>query len=249
MLEPKKVFSIERKRLGTQPRTMALGVPSNSQGTQGLATTQDLQKIMDFMVSLEKKIETTSTLSAADQKKYDEHLAKINNIEGEVAEISGKIRATKAEIAALRHPLATDDKFDSATSELGAIVQQTESATENIMDAAERIEDATSELMTRKLDVSANAIVGEIIDEVTKVYEACNFQDLTGQRITKVVKVLNFIEERVDNMMSAWDIKEFETMPLPPEVVQKDGDLDLHGPAEASVDNNISQDEIDRLFD
>lgn len=51
---------------------------------------------------------------------------------------------------------------------------------------------------------------------IVRIFEACNFQDLTGQRITKVVRALSFIEERVDAMMGVWHKREFETMPLPP---------------------------------
>jgi chemotaxis protein CheZ len=30
-----------------------------------------------------------------------------------------------------------------------------------------------------------------------KIFEACNFQDLTGQRMTKVIAVLTLVEEKV----------------------------------------------------
>ena len=76
-----------------------------------------------------------------------------------------------------------------------------------------------------------------------------NFQDLTGQRITKVVRALTFIEERVDAMMGVWHRKEFETMPLPPGTAHRDGNLELHGPNDANPKTGmISQDDIDKLF-
>ena len=37
-----------------------------------------------------------------------------------------------------------------------------------------------------------------------KIFEACNFQDLTGQRITKVVGTLKFIETHIVRMMEIW---------------------------------------------
>jgi chemotaxis protein CheZ len=82
-----------------------------------------------------------------------------------------------------------------------------------------------------------------------KIFEACNFQDLTGQRITKVVRALSFIEERVEAMMGVWNKREFETMPLPPGMAAKDGDLDLHGPNKVDQSKGmISQADIDALF-
>jgi chemotaxis protein CheZ len=40
---------------------------------------------------------------------------------------------------------------------------------------------------------------------VTSIYEACSFQDITGQRITKVVRMLKSIETRVDALVAAFD--------------------------------------------
>jgi chemotaxis protein CheZ len=172
---------------------------------------------------------------------------KIEEIRTEIADIAGRIQATKVEIAALRHPLSNDDKFEAASAELSQIVRQTESATEGIMSNAEKIEEVLADLMSVTTDEYANSRLGEIADFITAIYESCNFQDLTGQRITKVIKVLNYIEERVDAMMETWDIREFQTMPLPKDITRKDEDLTLSGPMQEG--EAISQDEIDAMFD
>jgi chemotaxis protein CheZ len=174
-----------------------------------------------------------------------DHL-EIERIQTEISDIAGRIRATKAEMAALRHPLAEEDRFRAASQELSEVVRQTEGATHQIMSAAEEIEDIVGQLKASAESAHAREKVGEITDVLVRIYEACNFQDLTGQRITKVVTALSFIEERVEAMMSVWNKKEFETMPLPPSTTKKDGDLDLHGPASSS--ETISQDDIDKLF-
>ena len=41
-------------------------------------------------------------------------------------------------------------------------------------------------------------------DAVTRIYEACSFQDITGQRITKVVTTLKVIEEKVAHIISTF---------------------------------------------
>ena len=80
--------------------------------------------------------------------------------------------------------------------ELDAIVGATERATNDILDAAEKLENLAGELPPE---------VGQGLTEATTmIYEACNFQDITGQRITKVVKALKHIEEKVEALVDAF---------------------------------------------
>jgi len=172
----------------------------------------------------------------------------IEQIQVEIADISGRIKATKVEMAAIRHPLAGEDKFQQASQELNAVVSATEDATNTIMACAEELEEVVHELKSSLPEGYHNDRVNDMNDIIVRIYEACNFQDLTGQRITKVVRALTFIEERVEAMMSHWNKREFEAMPLPPSVTKKDEDLELHGPSEEEVPGNISQADIDALF-
>lgn len=172
----------------------------------------------------------------------------IDQIQTEIADISGRIKATKVEMAALRHPLAGEDKFQQASEELTAVVSATEAATNTIMACAEELEEVVQELRASMPEGYQADRVNDMQEVIVRIYEACNFQDLTGQRITKVVRALSFIEERVDAMMGVWNRREFEAMPLPPSVTKKDGDLDLHGPSAEEVPGNISQSDIDALF-
>lgn len=171
----------------------------------------------------------------------------IEKIQLEVADIAGRIKATKVEIAALRHPLAAEDKFQEASQQLSAVVQSTEAATNAIISAAEEIEDIVSEVRSQLPEGYQNSRLKDLNDVILRIFEACNFQDLTGQRITKVVQALSFIEERVEGMMSVWHAKEFEALPLPPSIAKKDEHLELHGPAHAK--DTVSQADIDALFD
>lgn len=176
--------------------------------------------------------------------------AEIEKIQLEIFDISGRIKATKAEMAALRHPLANEDKFQQASEELSQVVSATEGATNTIMAAAEEIEEVIGELKAQLPEGYQSSRVNDISEMIVRIYEACNFQDLTGQRITKVVRALSFIEERVEAMMGVWNKREFELMPLPPGLAKKDGELELHGPNEKNMEKGmISQAEIDALFD
>ena len=159
----------------------------------------------------------------------------------------GHLRAGVRELVGA-HPLAGEDRFVQASQELSAVVSSTEAATNTIMGCAEELEEIVSELKSSSADAYQKDRLNDMHEVVVRIYEACNFQDLTGQRITKVVRALSFIEERVDAMMSHWNKREFEAMPLPPTVTKMDESLELHGPADHQEMGNISQADIDALF-
>jgi chemotaxis protein CheZ len=200
----------------------------------------DNTEILRAIGTLGEKLDRFLTMDAA----------QIDQIQVEIADISGKIKATKVEMAAIRHPLSGgEDKFQQASQELSAVVSATEAATNTIMACAEELDEVVSELKSSLPEGYQRDRVNDMTDVIVRIYEACNFQDLTGQRITKVVRAMSFIEERVDAMMGLWNKREFEAMPLPPSVTKRDENLDLHGPAEATPESgNISQADIDALF-
>src|SRR5262249_27593828 len=92
-------------------------------------------------------------------------------------------------------------------------------------------------------------IVSDIQDQVIKIFEACNFQDLTGQRITKVVATLQFIETHIIRMMEIWGgIDAFKDF-APEARSERDADGRLlNGPKLADEAGHASQDDIDALF-
>ncbi|MEV8810475.1 hypothetical protein AB0066_25445, partial [Klebsiella pneumoniae] len=92
----------------------------------------------------------------------------------------------------------------------------------------EQVEEIARELQSLIADDYQMQRVNQIADLCTRIYEACSFQDLTGQRITKVVRTLSFIEERVNAMMAIWGHKALEEMPLPEEQHRVDEGVVLH---------------------
>lgn len=170
-------------------------------------------------------------------------------IRTQIEEMNEHIHKAKVQIASLRHPKAQDDRLVSATSELDAIVKDTEMATHTILESAEQIDDLAMTLKNSAPSEFVADHVEQIAFIVTKVFEACNFQDITGQRINKVVSTLEFVEERVHNMILIWGEEAFSELPVPDveaEAVPDDSDL-LNGP---QLDGEgISQDDIDKLFE
>ena len=207
------------------------------------AVTVDNREVLRAIAGLEAKLDRVLACEQTD----------IAQIQLEISDISGRIKATKVEIAALRHPLAGEDKFQLASEELGAVVKATEVATNAIMSCAEEIEDMIREVRAQMPDGYQSSRLGDMQEAILRIYEACNFQDLTGQRINKVVRALAFIEERVESMLSVWHKGDLATMPLPPSIIKDDAGLALTGPAPVDPDHaahseNISQADIDALF-
>jgi len=114
----------------------------------------------------------------------------------ELESLANFIQQAKSEISAIRPEEISDEHIPTATDELDAIVAATEEATGTILDAAEQIETVASEFDSEKSEVLRAA--------VTNIYEASNFQDITGQRIGKVVKTLKHIEDKIDALVAAF---------------------------------------------
>ena len=135
------------------------------------------------------------------------------------------------------------------TNELDAIVGGTESATETILGSAEEIDQMVQTLMARLKDEQNQALASDIQDRVVKIFEACNFQDLTGQRITKVVGTLKFIETHIVRMMEIWGgLEAFKDIQAE-KIAERKGDAALlNGPKLAGEVGHASQDDIDSLF-
>jgi chemotaxis protein CheZ len=164
------------------------------------------------------------------------------NLYGEIQALATYIHNAKVEIAALRPQDIQQEYIASATDELDAIVGATENATNSILDAAEKLE-----LMTGDL---APEIGQRLTEQTTLIYEACNFQDITGQRITKVVKALKHIEARIDALVVAFgpEIQDAAQFPRAPDAKAPCTDEDLlNGPQ--LPDKAHDQASIDALFD
>jgi len=249
MTTPPKRFMAELQlaaRRATLPGSLAAAAGGDAAAPVALpaAVTVDNSEVLRAIATVEAKLDRLLTTEQSD----------IAQIQVEIADISGRIKATKVEIAALRHPLAGEDKFQLASEELGAVVKATEVATNSIMSNAEELEDIIREVRSQLPEGYQSSRLNDMHEVIVRIYEACNFQDLTGQRINKVVRALSFIEERVESMLSVWHKGDLASMPLPPSIIKDDNGLALTGPAptdpeHAAHSENISQSDIDALFD
>ncbi|MBL4838035.1 MAG: protein phosphatase CheZ [Kordiimonadaceae bacterium] len=153
--------------------------------------------------------------------------------------LSDYITDARKEIAALQPGDNGEDRIPRAGQELDAIVQQTEEATDTIMTAAEEIMGADTE------DMAAYQAITQ--DAVMRIFEACSFQDITGQRISKVVATLSHIEQRVLELRDLLGVtdQDIETAHSQEDEKTEEERL-LSGPALKG--EGIGQSEIDKLM-
>jgi chemotaxis protein CheZ len=81
---------------------------------------------------------------------------------------------------------------------------------------------------------------------VTRIFEACNFQDITGQRITKVVRTLKHIEGKIEVLIQALGEEVQKTHRSAAAADPNNEDSLLNGPQLPG--NAIDQSEIDKLL-
>ncbi len=111
--------------------------------------------------------------------------------------------------------------------ELDAVVSGTAQATQRILAAAEEIDQLADNLSAALKGRMEQELAQDIADGVLRIFEACNFQDLIGQRVTTVMKTLR--------------------TGAPPVSVTADAPA-VHGPRLNGDSGHMSQAEIDALF-
>lgn len=250
---PRKMFTAELKMLGLErapAEDEAAAAAVSAAPEQAPVAGGDLALVLAEIRALRAEV-AELRLSAA----VPEPPREISEIEEEnqgfrVA-IAGMIRSlarTKREIAALRHPEAEGTQIDTATNELDRIVAATETATNTILETVEQMGMVGSVLVDRYGDDADMQVLAEEIRIGTeKIMEACSFQDITGQRITKVVKAIHFIEERIRAVVEEWGAETFIDLPVENHEVRMHSQDELvHGPD--SNDTGLNQDDIDALF-
>lgn len=119
----------------------------------------------------------------------------------DLMEMAATIAQTKLDIAAITPRSGQDGHISTVASELDSIVTATETATYEILQGAEGVQEIAWSMRQSGID----ALLSKDLEaRATEIFAACEFQDLTGQRIVKVVQVLNYIEERLNSMIDIW---------------------------------------------
>lgn len=179
---------------------------------------------------------------------YRAQIEQCEKLKIELDLIHEAINRTKQEIAVLHGKSFNGEEMSKVTGELGAVVGGTEQATQQILEAAEAIDQAASAMTKVSADQQAR-LSEDILEKVVSIFEACNFQDLTGQRISKVMNTMKFIEKHINVMMDIWGGVDAIKVHSPGIVDDRVGDARLlNGPKLDGDDGHASQDDIDAMF-
>ena len=128
--------------------------------------------------------------------------------------------------------IAAENKVPDDSAHLQDVLKSTEEATHNILDCATSIQSISDRLPAEEQD--------EINKYITRIYEACNFQDITGQQIKRVLKNLSSLEDRVRKLGMTTKMYAQSQQP------QESEPSLLNGPQLSAETPN--QDDVDKLF-
>lgn len=250
---PQRKFTAEIRRncsgAGFETILTEVAPPADVQGFR--------QEVLDAIHDLKSTIEdirmypTAASISVEPSVNNACDGAESIDLRRELHALERAINQTKQEIAALRRMGKPPETLATATDELDAVVEATEQATECILASSERIDEIVTAMRTRASHADDQASFEDIGEQVTRIFESCNFQDITGQRINKVVGAMKYIEERVERMIeilggsAAFAALEQQQAKEPENSVDDESHL-LCGP---QLDQHkISQDDIDAFF-
>ncbi|MCB9964334.1 MAG: protein phosphatase CheZ [Rhodospirillales bacterium] len=154
-------------------------------------------------------------------------------IAADLLDLTKVIDDARREIAMMR-PAPLDGEEPTAQDELDAVVEETAGATGTIMDKCDVIQSALPDLEGKGKELVEEAVIG--------IYEACSFQDITGQRIRKVVKAFKQIDEKIEALVAIMGHGR-----VAKQESRSADELLLNGPQMG--DKAMSQDDIDKLLD
>jgi chemotaxis protein CheZ len=220
------------------------------------ANAAEINRLIDFLKQGRDDVKLHDVIDLAERmaQTLDGALAHTDAlVYEEFRAISAEITSLKREVAELGPDHFRFDRIPEAGRELDAVVESTQEATETIMSAAEEIMSADAS--------DPEAYKALIDDKMIVIFEACSFQDLTGQRIRKVVKTLTWIENRISSLARKLNIADGPVVEAEVEETEDERrmrELILNGPqmkgegvTQNAVDNFFAksdQDDIDRLF-
>ncbi|RAI35807.1 protein phosphatase CheZ [Rhodoplanes serenus] len=255
-MQPRKLFRIEQYRpvdevtAGVAGAAVAAsdGVPPAS-ANDADAALRHLEVITEIR-GVRALIEGRAREAQEALDKVQAQFKELHKLKVELDVIESAITETKRELATIHVTGFNGQDMSRVANELDAVVDDTEQATQAILGAVEDIDARADALASGLTDDAHRATAREIQDCVIRIFEACNFQDLTGQRISKVVAALKFIEDHIRRMEEIWGgIEAFGTVaPVVQVPEQTEEDKLLNGPKLDGDIGHASQDDIDALF-
>ncbi len=169
-------------------------------------------------------------------------------LRSEILSLFKYVQRLREEIGCIVQQPNGKTRFGKMSDQLDAILTSTDEATHTVLEDLEAILSAVEEMREMPDPAKVEELCDRITEKSLEGMEACSFQDLTGQRISKIVRSLRFIEARVDAMTEICGREGIEVLAsgLPSDDEDLDDGVVLKGPQLPG--EAVSQDEIDKLF-
>jgi chemotaxis protein CheZ len=219
MAAPRKVFRIETIAAPRfEPRSDESHAPRHGE------IMQELSALRAMLAAAPAAASTQGSASRQDE---------IRRLVSELRLIQSAIRADRQTQSAAGGPATAPAA--RVAGELEAVIGDSELATQKILAAAEDIDQAANNLSAALKGDFENGLAQDIRDRVIQIFEACNFQDLTGQRVAKVMATFASLERQIARALD--------------ELTRINATPPLHGPRFAGDPGHVSQSDVDSLFD
>ena len=174
----------------------------------------------------------------------DEQWAALEQLATDLHEMRDAIATTKNQISDLQTSPSGSTGMHRAACELDAVSSAAERATTTILTVVEEIELSANLIRSATNKAGRADATATILDRVLVLYETCNFQDIAGQRIRKVVTTLKFVEERLDRVIAAWG----DHLGRARHITEAPNESLLGGPSLPGDLGHVSQSDVDALF-
>ena len=167
-------------------------------------------------------------------------------LQAEILNLFNYIQRVRKEVAAITRSDEGNGRFDNMSDQLDAIVQATEDATNSIMEVVEQNTDTIDKIRAKTEDAEIVALLDELENNSSNIFEACTFQDITGQRVTKIARSVTYVESRVNSLIEIFGKEHLDNVDVETDDKTEDEKM-LNGPQFEG--EGVTQDEIDKLFD
>lgn len=196
--------------------------------------------------SLRALIEPRGDMDRGTRERALALIAEAQAFKRELELIHAAVESGRSETSILAARATNADGIGRTGRELSEIVTATERAIQSILQAAEEIDQAATSLSATLKGTHDKGLSHDIQERVVQIFEACNFQDLTGQRVTRVVSTLKFLEEHTGRLLEIW--RGMEAAPNMLAERREDDHRLLNGPKLAGDSGHSSQHDIDAMF-
>ena len=220
-------------------------MPEGARGGEPVPSRQ--HEFISELKALRELIEPRAEISREAMERQRAQIAEAQAYKRELDLIFAAIKRSRQEMSGEHSSPVRASEIGRVARELDAIVIDTEQATQAILKATEEIDQAATVLTAMLRGEHEKGLAHDIQERAVQIFQACNFQDLTGQRVSKVMAALKFVEEHLTRLLEIWSgLEQFK-----PVVLAEPRDEEkrfLNGPKLEGDRGHSSQGEIDTIF-